>query len=238
MKIITTCEHGGNHIPGQYRDYFTKAAEDLNSHLGIDFGALDVFRDLTGKTSDFSIYSEVSRLLVDLNRSLNSPTLFSIYTRDLPDNIRKMILAEYYFPYRDPVVKNMKGYFHSGEMVIHISVHSFTPVLNGETRKTDIGLLYDPDSNEETEFCKIWKRSMEMLMPEIKVMYNYPYPGIMEGFTRYLRELFPLKYTGIELEINQKFNTQQGMDKKITGMIIKSFEESIKTFTSLMPQFD
>ncbi len=235
MKVITTCEHGGNEIPDHLADSFINASKDLNSHLGIDFGARDVFDRLSGKIADFSKYAEVSRLLVDLNRSLKSPDLFSIYTSNLPENMRKMILEEYYHPYRDSVINKIRQYFQSGEWVIHISVHSFTPVLNDEVRKNDIGLLYDPDNGYETECCKIWKRTMEKVMPGIKVLHNYPYLGINEGFTKYLRELFPVRYAGIELEVNQKFFTETGMNKEITEMITKSLEESISILKKTEP---
>ena len=238
MKIITTCEHGGNLIPGQFTGNFNDAAAELNSHLGIDFGALDAFQALSGEISDFSLYSEVSRLLVDLNRSLDSPDLFSKYTRKLPENIRKMILDEYYFPYRETVIKKMKEYLQSGEKVIHISVHSFTPVLNDQPRKNDVGLLFDPDKGEEAGFCMIWKKSMEKVMSGIMIQYNYPYQGTNDGFTKYLREMFPAGYAGIELEINQKYFSHGRMDKKITKMITKSFEMSLRTCNDPVTPFD
>ncbi len=36
-----------------------------------------------------------------------------------------------------------------GEKIIHISVHSFTPVLKNKIRNADIGILYNPKRSIE-----------------------------------------------------------------------------------------
>jgi len=231
MKVITTCEHGGNLIPEQFAGYFTNASKDLNSHLGIDFGALDIFHMLSENYSDFSKYSEVSRLLVDLNRSPGSQSLFSKYTSSLPENFRKHILAEYYYPFRESVVKKVKEYLHAGEIVIHISVHTFTPVLNDEVRMNDIGLLYDPGRSLESRICVFWKEAVERSSNDLRVMFNHPYPGTSDGLTKYLREIFDQNYAGIELEINQKHHSHNKMNKQIKETISASFLHCLEMLT-------
>jgi predicted N-formylglutamate amidohydrolase len=89
--------------------------------------------------------------------------------------------------------------------VIHLSFHSFTPVLNGETRKTEIGILFDPASTVEQEFAEVWKASIEEKVDDNwRVKFNYPYKGTDDGLTTYFRGKYKKNYAGLELEVNTK----------------------------------
>lgn len=203
-KWVITCEHGGNTIPHAYTEYFRAADSILESHRGYDPGAYELFQLLAPELADFSIFSQTSRLLVELNRSLHHKSLFSAYTRPLPKDVKKDILSEYYFPYRKLTEEKIRQFRNEGFNVYHLSVHSFTPELNGEVRNADIGLLYDPARKEEKAFCSHWKESLKEMLPQARVRMNYPYQGKADGFTTYLRRLFPEGYLGTELEVNQK----------------------------------
>lgn len=150
------------------------------------------------------VISTVSRLLVDLNRSIGHPRLFSAATRGLPAKLRSQIVEQHYRPYRDQVEHLVARAVARGRRVIHISSHSFTPQLNGQVRYADVGLLYHPARPGETELCARWKASLAGLAPELRVRRNYPYAGKGDGLTSHLRLRFPPgAYVGIELEINQ-----------------------------------
>jgi predicted N-formylglutamate amidohydrolase len=89
--------------------------------------------------------------------------------------------------------------------VIHISSHSFTPVLNGAVRRADVGLLYHPGRRGEAALCARWKTALSLLDPALRVRRNYPYAGKADGLTSHLRKRFPPSaYVGIELEVNQR----------------------------------
>lgn len=227
-KIIFTCEHAGNKINDEFMQCFTDAENDINSHKGIDFGALDLFNAFVSNGSDFSIFSETCRLLIDLNRSLQSESLFSSYTRNLPIDTKEKIIELFYLPYRDKVVEEVEKFIKDGHQIIHLSIHSFTPVLNSEKRKNDIGLLFDPSRKDEYDFCKIWKNEIEQLSNEFTVMFNYPYNGTDDGLTTYLRNLYPLNYLGIELEVNQKNSVNNRFNENIKNLLTASFSFSTK----------
>lgn len=207
MKFVLTCEHGGNEIPGRYRYIFKNKEEILNSHRGYDPGALDLFRSLQ-EIADFSRFNTISRLLVEMNRSQGHPQLFSEFSRNLSNEEKKDIQDLYYFPYRNSVESKIAEFLAGGEKVIHLSVHSFTPELNGEVRQADVGLLYDPKRPEEKEFCRQVKKLLRQQEETLNVRFNYPYLGKADGFTTYLRKKFPENYLGIEIEINQKFSVK------------------------------
>ena len=107
-------------------------------------------------------------------------------------------------PFRGRGEAEIARALESGRRVIHISSHSFTPVLDGVVRQADVGLLYDPARAGEAALCKIWLSNLKAMTPDIRVRRNYPYTGKSDGFTAWLRRRFPPDaYIGIEVEINQ-----------------------------------
>lgn len=204
FTFIFTCEHGGNRIPAAYRALFTAQQTLLASHRGYDPGALTMARELTNAFSGTLVSAEISRLLVDLNRSLGHRRLFSEATRTLPAPERDAIVAHYYTPYRTQVERLVEQALSGARRVLHISAHSFTPELNGHVRRADVGLLYDQGRAGEVELCAGWKAALARMAPELHVRRNYPYAGKEDGLTSCLRSRFPADvYLGIELEINQ-----------------------------------
>jgi predicted N-formylglutamate amidohydrolase len=204
-KIIITCEHGGNHIPRAYRRFFKESVTLLGSHRGYDAGALGLARRLVSEIEAELYLSSVSRLLVDLNRSPGSRNLFSHITRGMDLVTKKKILNDYYFPYRNGVESVVAHAVKKNMQVLHVSVHSFTPVLDGSERTADVGLLYDPSRTGEKNFCARWRDEILSQCPDLVVRSNYPYRGTTDGMTSYLRKKHDGDlYRGIELEMNQK----------------------------------
>jgi len=204
--LLITCEHGGNRIPKAYQEFFLGSKNLLNTHRGFDFGALKMARDLAAVLQSPLDYSTVSRLLVDLNRSIGHPQLHCEAIRKAPAAVREAILVHHYLPYRNRVEQLINdAIVKHGKRVIHISSHSFTPQLNGKVRKTDIGLLYDPARVRETTFCERWQTALKSQAPQLTIHRNAPYTGYNDGQTTTLRQRLPEDaYLGIELEINQK----------------------------------
>jgi len=225
MKLVLTCEHGGNFIPKEYEALFKDHNDVLNSHRGFDLGALDVFNNLKS-LADYSKISETSRLLIELNRSKYHKSLFSEFSRPLSHTQKSLLIEGYYSGYRNDVEMKIKSFINSGEKVLHVSVHSFTPILNHIERYCDIGLLYDSSNALEKKFCKHLKSGIIKLDPKLKVRYNYPYLGKSDGFTTYLRKRFPENYLGIELEINQKHALDNKMPKTLKQTIYQAFKQT------------
>ena len=223
-SFLITCEHGGNRIPAPYRRLFREQRALLDSHRGYDPGALVMARAMARAFRAPLVISTVSRLLIDLNRSIGHPHLFSVPTRGAPARLRAKIVEQHYLPYRLQVERLVRKSVSRGRRVIHISSHSFTPELDGKVRGADVGLLYDPARRPETELCARWKASLAASAPALRVRRNYPYAGKGDGLASHLRLRFPRGvYVGIELEVNQRMVLAAGRRwTALRGVLIDS----------------
>jgi len=223
IKWVITCEHAGNKIPHDYRYLFEGHQDVLNSHRGLDIGVKDAFNEFK-KLADFWLINHQTRLLIEFNRSLNHPKLFSEFSNNLSESDKNHLIYHYYLPYRRRIEKAISDYIDHKYEVVHLSIHSFTPVLNEEERNADIGLLYDSGRKNEKGFCQLWKDRIQELLPGKKVKLNYPYLGKADGLTTFLRKKFGDKYLGIEVELNQKdaasfHEISNGMLRAINGFL-------------------
>lgn len=205
-RAVITCEHGGNRIPAQFATCFSAAAaaSALASHRGHDAGAADLARALAARAGTMPMIATISRLLVDLNRSVGHRHLFSEFTRDLPASVRAQVLDAHYFPHRRQIIAHIDALIDAGHLVVHVAAHSFTPVLDGVVRTADVGLLFDPCRIAEAGIARDWRSNLKAQDRALRVRRNYPYRGNTDGLTTALRKRYPARhYAGIELEINQ-----------------------------------
>ncbi len=208
IRLMISCEHGGNRVPTEYRALFRGHEELLATHRGYDIGILPLARRLAAALDAPVETAEVTRLLVDLNRSRHTPALFSGISRILDRPAREKVLARYYYPYRQRVAERVGALLAQGGLVAHLSIHSFTPEMDGTIRNADLGLLYDPVRPREAEFCRLWQQFLIEAGPEFRVRRNYPYRGVSDALVTHLRRRLPARsYLGMELEVNQKHPT-------------------------------
>lgn len=205
VKYLVSCEHASNTIPTEYAYLFHENQAILNTHQGIDIGAYQLYLAwVKALQPDVNIHGQYSRLLIELNRSLNHPSLFSKYSSSLSEKDKKQLIEGYYLPYRDAIQQKVKQWIEDDFLVIHFSIHSFTPQLGHEVRDFDMGLLFDPSRVIENLICEKIKSQYSTQLPQLIVKFNAPYLGIDDGVTTWLRSLFLNNYVGIEVEYNQK----------------------------------
>lgn len=205
LRCLVTCEHGGNRVPERWQALFRGHEALLASHRGYDPGALAMARDLAETLAAPLVAATVSRLVVDLNRSPGHPQLHAEPMRRAPRALREEALLRCYRPYRQRVERFVAEVVAGGGKLLHISSHSFTPVLGDEARRADVGFLYDPSRPAEAAFCAAWLAALKRLAPRLQLRRNYPYSGRSDGLCTWLRRSYPgERYLGVELEINQK----------------------------------
>ncbi|HAV65568.1 MAG TPA: N-formylglutamate amidohydrolase [Verrucomicrobiales bacterium] len=210
-QLLFSCEHASNRIPAKHRAVAEDAGRVLGTHRGHDPGTLELGRRLARKFRAPLFVGKWSRLLIELNRSRHHPRLWSEFSRQLAGSEKQSLIDDYYLPYRDAVESEIRRLESSGGPVLHVSLHSFTPVLDGVVRNADLGLLYDPARAAERDLCGRWQVALRELAPGLGVRRNYPYRGVADGFTTHLRRRFTAnEYLGIELELNQRFVGARG----------------------------
>lgn len=229
IALLISCEHGGNRIPARYRKLFSRSSRLLASHRGYDPGALTLAREFAARFRAPLFYSTVSRLLVDLNRRVGHPQLFSAPVRRLPPSERNELIERLYRPYRDMLEARVATEVAAGKRVVHLSCHSFTPRLGQVKRNADIGLLFDPRRRVEATLCAAWGRALTEADSRLRVRRNYPYRGSADGLTTHLRRRFPEPaYAGIELEVNQRFPLgNAGRWRTLRRVLLETFAQSV-----------
>jgi predicted N-formylglutamate amidohydrolase len=226
LRPVVTCEHAGNAVPLNYAHLFHGKEEVLQSHRGWDPGAVGVATALSKELSAPFFICETTRLLIEPNRSLHSEFLFSEYSQSLTDAEKNHLLENYYHPHRSAVEQLIRN---SSDGILHLSIHTFTPVWDGCERTIDLGLLFDPDRSNEAKVCEDYRTKLKKSLPAMNIEFNAPYKGIDDGFTTYLRTQFDNdRYLGIEIEINQKF---VGTEK--LKAISKALSASLRDFNLL-----
>lgn len=206
--LVLTCEHGGNRVPRQYAALFAGAKGVLASHRSWDPGALQLARLLARRLRRPLLATQWSRLLVESNRSLTNPRIWSRFTKKLPRKERQVIVDRYWRPHRRAVEAAIADAVARGGPVVHVAVHSFTPVMDGKVRNADVGFLYDSKRRSEGQFARRWCVLLHQRAPALRLRYNFPYLGSADGLPTALRRRYPgSRYIGFELEVNQALST-------------------------------
>lgn len=207
---VVTCEHASNRLPPRYRGLGLRPSW-LATHIAWDPGAATVARRCARSLGSPLHEGRYSRLLVDLNRSpgnrkLIPATAFGVPVpgnRRITTDERRSRIARYHVPYREAVIDDIATHISRDSRCVHLSVHSFVPVLHGVRRDADVGLLYDP--RRPAERAIVSALAGRLRDQGLTVRLNYPYRGTSDGFTTFCRRLWDdPRYAGIEIEINQR----------------------------------
>jgi len=182
--LIFLCDHAANALPEGYGT-LGLAPELLTTHIAYDIGAAAVVRSLAARFAAPAILGCWSRLLVDLNRGEDDPTLVmklsdgSVIAGNReagPEEIARRI-ARFHAPYHAAVAAEMARSQDQGCVPVLVSIHSFTPVWKGCQRLCEVGVLWHRDG-------RLARPLMTRLAAAgLTVGDNEPYAGGLEGDT-------------------------------------------------------
>jgi predicted N-formylglutamate amidohydrolase len=227
---VFTCEHADRRVPRRYARLFAGARDVLESHEGWDAGALRLARLLSRRLGRPLFVTRWSRLLVESNRSPTNPRIWSRFTRELARDERRRILDRYWWPHRREVEAAIGAARARGERVVHVAVHSFTPVMGGEVRNADVALLFDSRRTREAALARRWGALLRRRAPDLRVRFNYPYRGCTDGLATWLRRRQPAaRYLGFELEVNQARAAARGWQRvgeAVAASLAEALQES------------
>ncbi len=147
--LLFLCDHASAALPPAHGRLGLDPAL-FATHIASDLGAAAVTRALAARFGAGAILGAWSRLLIDLNRGEDDPTLVMKLSdgsiipgnRDAgPDEVAAR-LRDYYQPYHAAITAELD---RIGPGAAIISIHSFTPVWKGTPRPWEVGVLWDTD---------------------------------------------------------------------------------------------
>ncbi len=152
-RFVLICDHAASTIPHRLANLGLDA-EATAEHIAWDIGALAVARHLSAALHSPLVYSTVSRLVIDCNRADDHPDLIVSETefgpvpgnRAITDDERQRRINEVHQPFHQRLAAVLRERAARRLSTTVIAIHSFTPVLAGNTRRWDVGLLYNSDA--------------------------------------------------------------------------------------------
>jgi predicted N-formylglutamate amidohydrolase len=197
----------------------------LRSHRGWDPGAAGVARLLAKRLGAPLFLGDVTRLVVDLNRSVHNPAVFGPLARGLSAEERAALLERHHGPHWARIVSAIQQGLEEEGRVLHIAVHSFAPVVRGKRRTLDLGLLYDPRRAIERDLAADWRARLLRRDASFRIRRNHPYRGRDDGLPTSLRKRFdPEAYCGIELEMGQALLRNDRRRRRLTECLMETLE--------------
>ena len=202
LPILLVCDHASRRFPAALG---TLGLDPVarRCHLALDIGAGALTERLADTLSATAVLCQYSRLVVDCNRQLMDPSAYLEFgdgivvpgNRNLHPEDKNMRADEIYWPYHKAVETQVERLQATGRPPIFLAVHSFTPVLNGESRAWEMGVLWDTD-----------RMMAEILVHDLReagfhVGDNEPYSGkAPHDFTvDHHAEAIGLPHAGIEI---------------------------------------
>ena len=182
--LIFVCDHASNALPDEYGS-LGLGPEAFQRHIAYDIGAADVTRALAATFAAPALLGPYSRLLIDLNRGADDPTLVMKLsdraiiagnaTADAVEIARRVRL--YYRPYHDGIAAEIERLRAAHIAPVLISVHSFTPEWRGWKRPWHVGILWsDKDPRLAQFMLERLRREADLVVGD-----NEPYSGELEG---------------------------------------------------------
>ncbi len=187
-RFVLVCEHASKFIPDRFNNLglSTKARE---SHVAWDPGAFEVAVGLSKILDAPLVASRVSRLIYDCNRPTTAknsiPERSEMFDIKGNTNLNKDEIGErvekYYFPFRNALSECLGSHSRRVESSILVTIHTFTPVFHGRSRKVDLGIVHDSDNRMADGMLSVLADS------NLIIERNQPY-GPRDGVTHTLKE--------------------------------------------------
>jgi predicted N-formylglutamate amidohydrolase len=151
-KVILICDHASAAIPAALGTLGLGPAE-LGRHICYDIGIDAVGRSLSAMLDAPLVLAGYSRLVIDMNRRIDDPTLISVISdgaivpgnRDLTNEDKARRIERIHRPYHQAIERLTDDLIERGAAPAMISLHSFTTSLNRHDRPWHFGILWRRD---------------------------------------------------------------------------------------------
>lgn len=151
-KFLILCDHATNHVPAGLNNLGV-SDEDRSKHIAWDIGTERITKNLAARFDAPAVICGTSRLVIDCNRRLTNATLVPPVSDGIaiPGNVGLTVMdvgrriESYYLPYHSAVGTAIDRFTQRGAEPIILSIHSFTPTMNGKARPWEIGISHTSD---------------------------------------------------------------------------------------------
>jgi len=151
--ILLVCDHASCRFPKSLGDMGLDPFA-RRCHLAVDICAGPLTEKLADSLGVTAVLAQYSRLVMDCNRQLMDPSAFLQFgdgilvpgNRNLHPSDKELRANALYWPYHKAVDKQVQRLRAAGLLPAFIAIHSFTPVMNGESRRWEMGVLWDTDT--------------------------------------------------------------------------------------------
>lgn len=179
--FVLVCDHASNRIPDHLGDFGLTPLQRLD-HIAWDPGALSVALRLLGALDAPLVYSTVSRLVIDCNRSETAPDLMTVLSErtriaaneNLSEDERRTRIARYHGPFHAAIDDLLDARAARGQASILVAVHSFTPIYRDIARPWPIGLIH----GIEPRYTRALFEALKAEDPDLNVGWNQPYAAL------------------------------------------------------------
>jgi len=232
-QVLISCEHASNRVPSELRG-LGLSKRHLEDHIAWDRGAAIMAKAIAARLGAPCHLGRWSRLVIDLNRSPDHPKLVAPVSfgiaipgnQGVDDVEVSRRLRRWWKPYRERATSDVLRLIARHGRCLQLSIHSFTPVVDGVTRRADIGLLYDPAHAGERAFAKQLRTA---LAPSgLGIYMNEPYRGTSDGFTTSLRARHPHAcYAALEIETNQRLLRTPAAARRVASLVADALDRTL-----------
>jgi predicted N-formylglutamate amidohydrolase len=149
QDLLLIADHASNYVPPELD--LGVAPGLLNEHVAVDVGVAPLAEGICERLGCVGILGGVSRLVIDLNRELDTHGLIPAISdgraiagnSNLSQEARGLRIAHWWQPYHRAIEERIT----SARPRMLISLHSFTPKLSSEDvhRPWQVGVLYNED---------------------------------------------------------------------------------------------
>lgn len=176
-RFVLIADHAGQRVPAALRDLDLPQSE-LDRHIGWDIGIAGTTEFLGSLLDACTITQPYSRLVIDCNRPLESPTLIPAISdgttvpanNTLDATARQLRIDAIHAPYHARITAELDARTAAGRDTVVILMHSFTPTMGEQQRPWHCGVLYNHDRRLARQMLNLLSAEGDLVVGD-----NQPY---------------------------------------------------------------
>lgn len=219
--LFLTCEHASERLPSGYAlcDSDRRLA---GTHWAYDLGARELLLELAAALGASAVLARFSRLLIDANRDEQHPELFRQHAEGLPIQLNQQMsvserqhrITHYHRPYHQAVDAALSEV----AAPTLLSIHTFTPIYEGQVRQVELGVLFDQDEAAAASLLA----ALRPTYPQVAA--NEPWSGKQGLIYSAERHAHQQGRVALELEVRQDLATSPAYRQQLVAVLAAYFQ--------------